>query len=47
MLFRSDVNSCLYDENGSLKAEYTVEGLHMWPDAYSGILKELLPYLEK
>lgn len=41
-----DVNSCLYDENGSLKAEYTVEGLHMWPDAYSGILKALLPYLE-
>jgi len=40
-----NVNHGLFDENGDLKAEYTIEGLHMWPDAYHAVLGELLPYL--
>jgi lysophospholipase L1-like esterase len=40
-----NVNQGLYDENGSLKKDFTVEGLHMWPDAYLEVLKELQKYL--
>ena len=29
----------------SLKAEYTVEGMHMYGDGYARILDALLPYL--
>ncbi|MNI45384.1 GDSL-like Lipase/Acylhydrolase [compost metagenome] len=40
-----DVNDGLTDEEGDLKAEYTVEGVHMWPNAYSVILENLKKYL--
>lgn len=40
-----DVNEGLADENGLLKREYTVEGVHMYPAAYVQVLKNLIPYL--
>lgn len=42
-----DVNKGLYDDNGCLKAEYTVEGMHIYPSGYEAVLEELLPYLVK
>ena len=40
-----DVNHGLTDEDGSLKAEFTVEGVHMFPDAYEVVYQNLQPYL--
>lgn len=40
-----DLNSPLYDEHGELKAEYTIEGMHMYADGYKPILEQLLPLL--
>ena len=40
-----DVNAGITDENGELKAEYTVEGMHLYGDGYQAVLKELLPVL--
>lgn len=40
-----NVNQGLLDQNGDLKAEMTIEGLHMWPDAYHAVLGELQPFL--
>ena len=41
-----DVNRGLTDENGNLKAEFAIEGMHMWANAYEQVLENLLPYLE-
>ena len=40
-----DVNENLTDENGKLKQEYTIEGVHMYADAYRIIFENLKPYL--
>jgi lysophospholipase L1-like esterase len=40
-----NVNMGLIDEEGNLKQEYSVEGLHMHPMAYMVILENLKPYL--
>lgn len=40
-----DVSSVLTGGNGALKADYTVEGIHLWPDAYARVLEVLKPYL--
>lgn len=40
-----NVNEGLTDEEGNLKAEFTVEGVHMWPNAYSVILENMNKYL--
>lgn len=40
-----NVNAGLTDERGMLKAEYTVEGVHMYANAYRVILENLKPYL--
>ena len=40
-----DVNSGLTDENGRLKAEYTIEGIHMYSNAYNVILDNMIKYL--
>lgn len=40
-----NVNEGLTDEEGNLKAELSVEGLHLWPNAYRIILDNLKKYL--
>lgn len=40
-----DVNAGLTDECGKLKKEYTVEGVHMYANAYRIILENMRPYL--
>lgn len=42
-----DLNSPLYDERGELKAEYTIEGMHMYANGYKPILDQLLPLLKE
>ncbi len=39
-----DVSSVLMDEERRLKAEYTVEGVHLWPEAYRLVFEVLLPW---
>lgn len=41
-----DLNSGLVDEDGELKAEYTVDGIHMYGNGYMKVLELLLPVLE-
>ena len=40
-----DLNDGITDEAGCLKADYTVEGMHMYADGYVPVLKALLPWL--
>lgn len=40
-----DVNTGLYDADGRLKIEFTIEGMHMYANGYRAVLTELLPYL--
>lgn len=40
-----DVNTCLQDEHGQLAVDLTVEGIHLWPEAYKRVLEVLAPYL--
>lgn len=40
-----NVNDGLYDGEGNLKAEYSVEGVHMWPSGYAVVLQNLRKYL--
>lgn len=40
-----DVNNGLTDANGNLKEEYTIEGVHMYANAYRYVLKNLKQYL--
>ena len=40
-----NVNAGLTDETGKLKKEYTVEGIHMYGNAYRIILENMRPYL--
>ncbi len=40
-----NVNDGLTDERGKLKKEYTVEGIHMYANAYQQILQNMTPYL--
>ncbi len=39
-------NAGITDEKGQLKAEYTIEGMHMYGDGYAPVLEALLPYLK-
>ena len=41
-----DLNAAITDEAGNLKAEYTVEGMHMDADGYAAVLDALLPVLK-
>ena len=34
------------DAQGNMKAEYSIEGMHMYGDGYAPVLEALLPYLE-
>ena len=40
-----DVNEELKDEQGNLKAEYTIEGMHIRPEGYRAILPEVMKYV--
>ena len=42
-----DLNSPLTDEQGELKAEYTIEGMHMYANGYKPVLDQLLPVLKE
>ena len=42
-----DVNEGLYDEDGHLKKEYAIDGIHMWADGYVHVLENMLPYLNE
>jgi len=41
-----DVNNVIADDNGNLKSEYTVDGMHMYANGYRQILDALLPILK-
>ena len=40
-----DVNRALKDDLGRLKAEYTIEGMHIKEDGYRAIMDDLIPYV--
>lgn len=40
-----DVNDGIKDENGNLKAEYTIEGMHMYAGGYKPVYEALKPYI--
>lgn len=40
-----NVNDGLRDENGKLKKEFTVEGIHMYANGYRVVFENLKPYL--
>lgn len=41
-----DCNAPLRDAEGKLKAEYTIDGVHLWPEAYALVFEALKPVLE-
>lgn len=41
-----DLNEPLLDAEGQLKLELTMDGVHMYPDAYVPILEQLAPWLD-
>lgn len=41
-----DLNEGIRDENGRMKREYTMEGMHMYGDGYYQVLQKLLPILK-
>lgn len=41
-----DLNAGITDEQGRLKAEYTIEGMHMYANGYKPVLDALLPTLQ-
>lgn len=42
-----DVNASLKDDQGRLKAEYTIEGMHINEDGYRSIYPELMAYVKE
>ncbi|MGN1147072.1 MAG: GDSL-type esterase/lipase family protein [Lachnospiraceae bacterium] len=42
-----DVNDKLKDANGNLKAEYTIEGMHIKKEGYRAILEDVMRYVEE
>lgn len=41
-----NVNAPLMDELGRLKAEYTIEGMHIKPEGYRAIFEDILKYVK-
>lgn len=41
-----DLNAGITDEKGNLKAQYTVEGIHMYANGYKAVLDALMPVLK-
>lgn len=42
-----DINKNLTDEQGRLKAEYTIEGLHINEDGYRAIYEDIMTYVKE
>ncbi len=42
-----DCNAGIMDEEGNMKAEYTIEGMHMYGNGYYQVLQALLPVLQE
>lgn len=42
-----DVNRNLYDEKENLKPEYSIEGMHMYPNGYQAILEDILKFVRE
>lgn len=42
-----DFNSGIVDENGDVKEEYSIEGMHMYANGYEQVLKQMLPVLQE
>ena len=42
-----DLNDGLTDDQGRLKAEYTIDGMHFYADGYKQVMDKLLPVLEE
>ena len=42
-----DLNHNIRDTNGNLKAEFTVEGMHMYANGYKAVLDQLHPILQE
>ena len=40
-----DCNAGITDEKGQMKAQYAIEGVHMYGDGYAPVLEALKPYL--
>jgi len=40
-----NINQNLLDENGCLKKEYSIDGIHMYADGYEAIIDQLLIYV--
>lgn len=42
-----NVNTPLMDEQGRLKAEYTIEGMHIKPEGYRAIFEDVMAYVNE
>lgn len=42
-----DVNANLKDEQGRLKAEYTIEGMHIYEEGYRAIFEDVMKYVNE
>ena len=42
-----NVNAPLMDEQGRLKAEYTIEGMHIKPEGYRAIFDDVMKYVRE
>ena len=42
-----NVNAPLMDEQGRLKAEYTIEGMHIKPKGYRAIFQDIMTYVKE
>ena len=40
-----DVNAGLTDEDGQTKEEYSIDGIHMWSDAYEIVYNNMKEYI--
>lgn len=42
-----DINRSLKDEQGRLKAEYTIEGMHINEDGYGAVYDDIMEYVRE
>ncbi len=42
-----NINGNLYDGNGNLRQEYSIEGMHMYPNGYHAILEDIMKYVRE